>query len=246
LLLTLPEEVAAPESHDAANFSFDAKEKKMVSKFEYLKDRLLEFLGSIQDLILANNAEDKLMDVINIIEEQAALREQQSTKGGEGRYGSASGGMNLAVRDRINVFKESMSNSLSGSWHSSLARQMNSGRMDESNGSVVNVIRELERQKRPSNFADTPRFVSEPQKLDVEPEPHAPRPLADIKPHEPKTIQFVKAIHFFDRQKPSDLALKKGELIEVLRKAPTGWWTGKSMETGEVGNFPLNLVQILD
>lgn len=246
LLLTLPDEVPAPDAQDAANFSFDAKERKMVSKFDFLKDRLLEFLGSIQELILANNVEEKLMDVINIIEEQAAAKEQLSSRGGEVRYGSGNGGMNPAVRDRINVFKESMNNSLSGSWHSSLTKQMNSGRMEESNASVANVIRELERPKRSPSFGDTPRFTSEPQKLDVGPEPQAARPTMDRPGLEVKQIQFVRARHNFTKQKASDLSLKKGELIEVLQKSPTGWWTGKSLETGAIGNFPLNLVEILE
>lgn len=58
----------------------------------------------------------------------------------------------------------------------------------------------------------------------------------------------VIAIYDYAAAKPTDLALKKGDIISVSEKKPSGWWAGTCVggsSPGSSGLFPGNYVQAL-
>jgi hypothetical protein len=53
-----------------------------------------------------------------------------------------------------------------------------------------------------------------------------------------------QALEDLPAKDPSQLSLKTGDLIVILRKFPTGWASGECQ--GKTGMFPLKSVRILD
>ena len=52
---------------------------------------------------------------------------------------------------------------------------------------------------------------------------------------------MVKAIYPYEPQGTDDLTFQEGELIELVKEDPSGWWTGKLR--GKEGLFPGNYVE---
>lgn len=56
----------------------------------------------------------------------------------------------------------------------------------------------------------------------------------------------LEAIVEFDykAQEPDELTIKKGDIINDIRKQPGGWWEGTLVKTGKRGMFPDNFVKV--
>lgn len=56
----------------------------------------------------------------------------------------------------------------------------------------------------------------------------------------------MEAIVEFDykAQEPDELTIKKGDIINDIRKQPGGWWEGTLVKTGKRGMFPDNFVKV--
>ncbi|KAH0815373.1 hypothetical protein GEV33_007417 [Tenebrio molitor] len=50
----------------------------------------------------------------------------------------------------------------------------------------------------------------------------------------------VTAIHAYPASQPDELALSRGDTINVLRKMADGWYHGERMRDGQTGWFPAN------
>lgn len=68
----------------------------------------------------------------------------------------------------------------------------------------------------------------------------APPPV----PPQPTAIEYCSALYEYVPQAQGDLAIKPGDVIEIVQRTadPNGWWTGKL--NGQVGVFPGNYVQL--
>lgn len=246
--MTLPDEVPKPDEQQLANFSFDTRDRKLVPKTDVLTGQFLEFMTESETYLVQFSLEDKLGDIFTIIEEQEKIKESQVVKNSDSRFGSSKGLGSQLVKDRLNVFKESLTHNLSGSWNNSLVKQMNSGKMEETSGSVIQVINELAKHEPPAEFQETSSFNSEPKRLEIKPEVHNPKPEISTSGQEidKRTISYVKVKFTFKKEKAKDLALKKGDIVEVVKMSQNGWWLGKNLSTGEQGYFPLNFVEVIE
>lgn len=64
-------------------------------------------------------------------------------------------------------------------------------------------------------------------------------------PIHPSQLDFAKALYEFSPSSPAELTLAKGQIIAILEKLEGGWWRGRT-QTGEIGYFPANRVEIID
>eukprot|EP00466_Bigelowiella_natans_P003780 jgi/Bigna1/131325/aug1.14_g6033 len=55
----------------------------------------------------------------------------------------------------------------------------------------------------------------------------------------------VTTLYEYKPQRPADLHIKKGEMVQVLKKNPNGWWYGKNLRTNRLGLFPSNYVEVI-
>jgi peroxin-13 len=61
----------------------------------------------------------------------------------------------------------------------------------------------------------------------------------------PSQYDFARALFDFKPELSSELSLSKGQVIAVLEKLDGGWWKGRT-QSGEMGYFPANHVEIID
>lgn len=57
---------------------------------------------------------------------------------------------------------------------------------------------------------------------------------------------FVEAKYEFTGTEANDLSLKPNMRIQVLEKLNADWWRGQAVESGAVGIFPSNYVEVVD
>lgn len=57
-------------------------------------------------------------------------------------------------------------------------------------------------------------------------------------PVPPVATRTVRALYPLNTGMTGELAFKEGDMIEVIREDPSGWWEGKL--DGQVGRFPSN------
>jgi len=57
---------------------------------------------------------------------------------------------------------------------------------------------------------------------------------------------YAKAVFKFEGAQADDLSFDEDDVIIVLQKDESGWWTGRNVHTGQEGDFPFNYVEILD
>ena len=50
----------------------------------------------------------------------------------------------------------------------------------------------------------------------------------------------VRVVADYEARDGSELSIRQGELVQVIRKDPSGWWEGRNEVSGEVGWFPSN------
>ncbi|KAF2730235.1 hypothetical protein EJ04DRAFT_567896 [Polyplosphaeria fusca] len=74
----------------------------------------------------------------------------------------------------------------------------------------------------------------------------APAQMTDTPRPQPRPVR-VKAIHAFETEVSTELALKPGDIIEVMDIGDeSGWIWGKNILTGELGWFPLTFTEDID
>ena len=59
-----------------------------------------------------------------------------------------------------------------------------------------------------------------------------------------RKVIFVKALYDFVKRKELELSLKRGDIITVIEKNPSGWWKG--LLNGQIGKFPVNYCTVID
>ncbi|KIM32787.1 hypothetical protein M408DRAFT_186587 [Serendipita vermifera MAFF 305830] len=55
--------------------------------------------------------------------------------------------------------------------------------------------------------------------------------------------EWVRARHLWDSDKPKELTLQAGDIIQVLKRPYEHWWKGRLERDGQVGLFPVNFVE---
>eukprot|EP00494_Astrolonche_serrata_P013866 UN13991 len=58
-------------------------------------------------------------------------------------------------------------------------------------------------------------------------------------------VILAKAVFKFEGAQSDDLSFDEDDVITVLQKDESGWWTGRN-EAGQEGDFPFNYVELLD
>jgi len=54
---------------------------------------------------------------------------------------------------------------------------------------------------------------------------------------------MAQAIFAFPGQEMGDLSFKVGDMIKIVSKDDSGWWKGRNLNTGQMGDFPYNYVK---
>ncbi|XP_031834732.1 unconventional myosin-Ie [Nomia melanderi] len=72
---------------------------------------------------------------------------------------------------------------------------------------------------------------------------HAPRTASNTKPQKPPvpSLPKGKAMYDYNPQDLDELALKEGDIIEILKEHEGGWWHGRLR--GKTGLFPSNYIE---
>ena len=52
------------------------------------------------------------------------------------------------------------------------------------------------------------------------------------------------AIFAYDAANADEISFKEGQMIEFINDLEEGWATGKLIETGKVGHYPTNFVEV--
>ncbi|XP_071168710.1 unconventional myosin-Ie-like isoform X1 [Mytilus edulis] len=137
--------------------------------------------------------------------------------------------------------------------------QMKSRRLSENAPShpipkLGNVGRKNSKTNVSTDFLKTPesgmaglRRVDEERMNDVQrnsrkPPPGAGRPKPPPAP-KPKAFPQCRCLYAYDAQDTDELSFNEGDVIEIVKEDPAGWWTGK--RHGKQGLFPANYVEKL-
>ncbi|CAG2209745.1 MYO1 [Mytilus edulis] len=117
-----------------------------------------------------------------------------------------------------------------------------------------NVGRKNSKTNVSTDFLKTPesgmaglRRVDEERMNDVQrnsrkPPPGAGRPKPPPAP-KPKAFPQCRCLYAYDAQDTDELSFNEGDVIEIVKEDPAGWWTGK--RHGKQGLFPANYVEKL-
>lgn len=74
-----------------------------------------------------------------------------------------------------------------------------------------------------------------------------PETIPPAEQKKPKDKFSIVRVKFnFTPEKEKDLAIKKGEFIEVLSMNPEGWWYGRNLKNDCKGYFPSNFVEMAE
>ena len=52
------------------------------------------------------------------------------------------------------------------------------------------------------------------------------------------------AIFAYEAANADEISFKEGQMIEFINELEEGWATGKLIETGKVGHYPTNFVEV--
>ena len=58
-------------------------------------------------------------------------------------------------------------------------------------------------------------------------------------------VILARAVYAFQGTQSDDLSFEEDEIITIVEKDESGWWTGKNA-AGQEGSFPFNYIQVLD
>ena len=239
----LPDEFIPEQHGDFSNFSFDAKERQPVSKIEFVKNKILEYIENAQEILIKYNFEDKLQKIIDILQEQEVMKTKKDSAQKPIPNKHA-----FLEKEKLNVFKDTLSNSFQNSFNGSIVKPLSSQKFEETNSSVIQVINQIQSGEENHPFQETSSFS-------LEPRAHVPVKYSEDKKctedekqnlTKKAEVKFVKAKFNFKKEKPKDLMMKKGEIVEVISTNQNGWWVGKNLTSGEQGYFPFNFVELIE
>lgn len=203
----------------------------------------MNFIESAQDLFPLFGLGPQVDQMILVLEEQELYAQAKTSKESDLKYNSNKNG---PMKERINVFKESLTNSFLGSFNNSLVKQLGSLKDDNSQNGTIRIPDELLRQEDQHSFRETSSFNSEPKRENSRNGTRENSGKDVLNGSDKNRIRLVKASFNFKKEKAKDLALKKGDVVEVLHMTQDGWWVGKNLSSGEQGFFPLNFVEMID
>lgn len=75
----------------------------------------------------------------------------------------------------------------------------------------------------------------------MKPSPGAGRPKPKPTPKPKPSLPQCKCLYAYDAQDTDELSFNEGDMIEIIKEDPAGWWTGRLR--GKEGLFPANYVE---
>lgn len=109
---------------------------------------------------------------------------------------------------------------------------------------IGNVGRKNSKTAMNTDFLKTPESgmagVQRTKQSTKRPPPGAGRPRPPPAP-KPKTLPECRCLYAYDAQDTDELSFNEGDVIEIVKEDPAGWWTGK--RHGKQGLFPANYVE---
>ncbi|CAG2209744.1 MYO1 [Mytilus edulis] len=106
-----------------------------------------------------------------------------------------------------------------------------------------NVGRKNSKTNVSTDFLKTPESgMAGVQRNSRKPPPGAGRPKPPPAP-KPKAFPQCRCLYAYDAQDTDELSFNEGDVIEIVKEDPAGWWTGK--RHGKQGLFPANYVEKL-
>lgn len=111
---------------DLANFSFDNKDKCSMGKIEYLKHKIITFLDESQETLSELNFTNKLLPILEAYQEQQQQRNKEKEVTVTKEVEQTVQPSRSTLKEKINVFKETLNNSLNNSVSNSIVQQTSS------------------------------------------------------------------------------------------------------------------------
>lgn len=109
---------------------------------------------------------------------------------------------------------------------------------------IGNIGRKNSKTAMNTDFLKTPESgmagVQRTRQSTKKPTPGAGRPKPPPTP-KPKTLPQCRCLYAYDAQDTDELSFNEGDVIEIVKEDPAGWWTGK--RHGKQGLFPANYVE---
>ncbi|XP_002738185.2 unconventional myosin-Ie-like [Saccoglossus kowalevskii] len=108
-------------------------------------------------------------------------------------------------------------------------------------GGAQSLAKQMKNQSR--EFMNTPDAgVSGHKRKTIERDPRGKPQMKPKPPRKPKPqLPKGKALWDYDAQDTEELHLQVGDIVEILKEDPSGWWTGKLR--GKEGLFPSNYIE---
>lgn len=268
MISQLPERVELSEmAQEAAEFSFDEKrvQPTIVDKEDYIKGKMVKFLHSNSEILDDLGVHELLLKLVEPSQEeqqnskQASRKRRRSpSKQKAGRRESASKQEVVAVKgDPNDTLQEP---GLNKSWQSNSAGKNNSYNIninlilnDESLISEANQSNSIVATTNLNASVQSNMLRGFDQELGYEKADQSDSQLVSDslmysvseRLRADDSLEICRARYDFTQQSAGDIDLKRGDIIQILGKSPTGWWTGTNTRTGECGQFPSNFVEVV-
>ena len=108
------------------------------------------------------------------------------------------------------------------------AQSMSSSNLNQYNSNPNEM---LQQQQRGGSF-----HQQQPQQQTQQQQQYSPAPAPAPTPSAPSSGSYCRGLHDYTATQPSELSFRKGDVIKVLEKDPSGWWAGEL--NGKMGFFP--------
>jgi hypothetical protein len=228
-VLVLPDEFTVNcHNNEVKNFSFDAHDKQTITKLDFMKEELLNYVTKSSQILIDFHYEDKLSQIVDLLNKQEGLNESEVLRKEDSSYS----GNSQILKDK-NIFNQSLGNPLN-TFGSSLTKHLSEAKKD------VSPIKSPTENSQTDERNGKPAFNQ-----------HS-RPTAqdDVNAQELEEqaacLMIVRAKCTSKKQLEKDLSFVKGDVIEVYVKHNNGWMVGKNLRTGLSGYLPITFVEPID
>lgn len=265
----LPERVEMTDpGQEAAEFSFDEKRLQpiVVDKEDFIKAKMVRFLHLNSETLDDLGVNELLLKLSEVSEETKKVSKPSPKK--KSRSPSKQRGARRESGTKVEPVSSKLEASdtipeggLNKSWQSSSGGKNNSYNIN------INLILNEESMISDANQSNSVVATANlnasvqsnvlrgfDQELGLEQTEHSESLLAadslmysaSERLRLDESCELCRACYPFQRQNDGDMNLAKGDIIQILAKSPTGWWTGTNRRTGECGQFPSNFVQVVN
>jgi hypothetical protein len=207
-----------------------------------VKEQLFKFVTNSSEILIDFHYEDKLLQIVEILNSQEGISESEVIRKGDSNFGSRG----IASTDRLNVFKESLKSSFVNTFGNSLTQNLTDAKLDNNLMKPAHDISD-NFEKNSKNGVQNCYKLKIPNTIPN----HNLLHDGDRKPSlgcDARSFEggFAKAKFNLKGEMDKDLSFTKGDIIEIHARNPNGWWVGKNLRTGLSGYFPTTFIEVIE